>query len=100
MGYIIIFFILLTYSSMLTITLKKKIDETLPISIVEIILIIYVFGIFDKLEIGIKVIQIITIIQLIIMVIILLLKKNKEDIKMTVKKIVTPRVNFIYNFIY
>ena len=100
MGYIIIFFILLTYSSMLTITLKKKIDETLPISIVEIILIIYVFGIFDKLEIGIKVIQIITIIQLIIMVIILLLKKNKEDIKKIAKKIVTPRVNFIYNFIY
>ena len=99
MGYIIIFFILLTYSSMLTITLKKKIDETLPISIVEIILIIYVFGIFDKLEIGIKVIQIITIIQLIV-ILIILLKKNKEDIKMIVKKIVTPRVNFIYNFIY
>lgn len=84
---------------MLTITLKKKIDETLPISIVEIILIIYVFGIFDKLEIGIKVIQIITIIQLIV-ILIILLKKNKEDIKMIVKKIVTPRVNFIYNFIY
>ena len=81
MGYVIIFFIILTYASMLTIIFKKKIEEVIPISIVEIILIIYLFGIFDKLQLGVKIVQIATIIQLIAILIIILLKKDKEEVK-------------------
>lgn len=99
MGYIIIFFIILTYSSMLTIVLKKRIEEIIPISIVEIILIIYLFGIFDKLQLGVKIVQIATIIQLIAILMILLLKKDKEEIKKIVKRIITPGL-FVYVILF
>lgn len=99
MGYIIIFFIILTYSSMLTIIFKKKIEEIIPISIVEIILIIYLFGIFDKLQLGVKIVQIATIIQLIAILIIILLKKDKEEVKKIVKRIITPGL-FVYVILF
>ena len=99
MGYIIIFFIILTYSSMLTIVLKKRIEEIIPISIVEIILIIYLFGIFDKLQLGVKIVQIATIIQLIAILIIILLKKDKEEVKKIVNRIITLGL-FVYVILF
>lgn len=99
MGYVIIFFIILTYASMLTIIFKKKIEEVIPISIVEIILIIYLFGIFDKLQLGVKIVQIATIIQLIAILIIILLKKDKEEVKKIVNRIITPGL-FVYVILF
>ena len=100
MGYVIIFFIILTYASMLTIIFERNIEELIPISIVEIILIIYLFGIFDKLQLGVEVVQVLTILQLIIIAGRFLLIKNKEDVKNITKKIITPRIICICNFIY
>lgn len=100
MGYVIIFFIILAYASMLTIIFKRKIEELIPISIVEIILIIYLFGIFDELQLGVKLVQVLTILQLIIIAGRFLLIKNKEDVKNITKKIITPRIICICNFIY
>ena len=42
--------IIIIYATTLTIILKKKIEQTIPISIIEIVLIIYVAGIFDNLK--------------------------------------------------
>ena len=99
MGYVIIFFIILTYASILTIIFKKKIEEVIPISIVEIILIIYLFGIFDKLQLGVKIVQIATIIQLIAILIIILLKKDKEEVKKIVNRIITLGL-FVYVILF
>ena len=41
MGYLVTFFIILTFSAILSIGFKKKIEETIPIGVVGIILIIF-----------------------------------------------------------
>ena len=85
MGYLIIYFIIIVYASMLTILLKKRMEEVIPISIVEIILIIFISGLLDNLKIGITITEVLAILQL-ILIIIITLKKRKEIIE----NIVTP----------
>ena len=41
MGYLIIYFIISIYAITLTILLKKRIEEVIPISIVEIIFVVF-----------------------------------------------------------
>ena len=72
---------------------NKRIEEVIPISVVEIVLIIYIFGLFEKLKIGFCFIIIITIMQIIgiITYIIINVKNSKIDkIKEEFKNILTP----------
>lgn len=42
MEYLVAFFMIMTFSAMLSIGFKKKIEETIPIGVVEMILLIFI----------------------------------------------------------
>lgn len=88
MQYITVFLILLTFASMLVVLTKKRIEEVMPISVVEIVLIIFLAGLFDQLEIGVIIVGILTVVQLIIMLVMAL--KHQSEIKEIIKNILTP----------
>lgn len=88
MQYITVFLILLTFASMLVILTKKRIEEVMPISVVEIVLMIFLAGLFDQLEIGVIIVGILTVVQLIIMLVMAL--KYQSEIKGIIKNILTP----------
>ena len=94
LGYLEVYFIILIYSIILTILLKKRIEEVLPISIVEIVLIIYVFGLVNQLKLGIITIEILTIVQFLILLGIII--KNGKNI---IHNILTPGL-LIYTFLF
>lgn len=98
MSYCIIFSILITFATMLSITFKKRIEETMPISTVGIILIIFLAGLLDNLKIGAIIVQILTIIQL-IFILITVLKKDKNGIKEILGRILTPGL-LIYTLLF
>ena len=98
MSYCIIFSILITFATTLTITFKKRIEETMPISTVCIILIIFLAGLLDNLKIGAILVQILTIIQL-IFILITILKKDKNGIKEILGRILTPGL-LIYTVLF
>ncbi len=98
MSYCIIFSILITFATMLSITFKKRIEETMPISTVGIVLIIFLAGLLDNLKIGAIIVQILTIIQL-IFILITILKKDKDGIKEILGRILTPGL-LIYTLLF
>ena len=59
MSYIIIFLIVISIAASLAIVFNKKIDVTIPISIMLIVLIIYPFGFFCRLDLGVYLVEII-----------------------------------------
>ena len=63
MGYISILFIICIFSITLSNIFNKKIEVTIPVSVTAIILVIYIFGIFDKLLWGIYVVEVLTILN-------------------------------------
>ena len=98
MNYCIIFSILITFATMLSITFEKRIEETMPISTVGIVLIIFLAGLLDNLKIGAIIVQILTIIQL-IFILITILKKDKDGIKEILGRILTPGL-LIYTLLF
>lgn len=98
MSYCIIFSILITFATMLSITFKKRIEETMPISTVGIILLIFLAGLLDNLKIGAIIVQILTIIQL-IFILVTILKKDKDGIKEILGRILTPGL-LIYTLLF
>lgn len=90
MEYAIIFAIILTFSVTLSIILKKKIEQVIPISVVEIILIVFILGLFDNLKLGIDIIQILTIIQLVFIVTVIIRSDREKKTKEIIKRILTP----------
>lgn len=60
MSYVIIFIIITSIAASLAKLLNKKIDITIPISVILIVLLIYPFGFFSKLDIGVYVVDIIS----------------------------------------
>ena len=99
MEFIIVLLIILIYSTMQTIIFKKRIEQTIPISIVEIVLIIYLAGLFDNLKIGITIVEIIAIIQLLTILFIICKQKEKDVVIQIFKRIITPGL-FVYISIY
>ena len=77
MEFIIMFIIILINAILYTIKLKNRIETNIPLAVVSLILIVYVFGLIDKLMYGIIAIVIITIIELIYEIIFFIKNKNK-----------------------
>lgn len=90
MEYISILFIIIIFSITLSNIFNKKIEITIPISVTAIILVIYIFGIFDKLLWGIYVIEVLTILQIIYIGIKIYLANKKKEIKQLFNNIITP----------
>lgn len=98
MTYFITFSILITFATTLSIAFKKRIEETMPISIVSIVLIIFLAGLVNNLKIGAIIVQILTILQL-IFILITILKKDKDGIKEVLRRILTPGL-LIYTLLF
>lgn len=98
MSYFITFSILITFATTLSIVFKKRIEETMPISIVSIVLIIFLAGLVNNLKIGAIIVQILTILQL-IFILITILKKDKDGIKEVLRRILTPGL-LIYTLLF
>lgn len=82
--------IIIIYAITLTILLKKKIEQTIPISIIEIVLIIYVAGIFDNLKLGIQIIEGMAIFKIAIILYLTIKEKETKKIKENIRRIITP----------
>ena len=90
MEFFIIIGIILIYSVMISMIFKKKIEQTLPIGIVEIVLIIYILGLLNNLKLGFFIVLIITFIQIAIILYLICREKNSDNIKRYLKLIITP----------
>lgn len=88
MEFLYVFFILLITSITLMIIFKKKIEQVIPISVLEVILTIYITGLLDNLSLGVLIVCIGTLVQLIF--ILLYFRKRTNEIKTIAKQILTP----------
>lgn len=95
MSYIICFVIIISIAIVLAEYLKTRIEITIPISVILIILIIYPFGFFEKLNFGVYTVYAITVVS-IVFIIYRFIKsiKNKTQYDL-VKRIITPGL-FVY----
>ncbi len=88
MEFLYVFFVLFITAVTLTIIFKKKIEQVIPIAVLEIILIIYITGLFDNLSLGVLMVCISTLVQLIFIAI--YLAKKTDKIIPIIKQILTP----------
>lgn len=87
MEYIIFFIILIINTIFITIKLKNKIETNIAITIISMIIIVYIFGLFNQLKYGVLLLAIITSINFIYDIYYLI--KNRKNIKLK-DKIITP----------
>ena len=99
MGYLLVFAIILTYAITLAIVLNKRIEKVIPISIVEIVTIIFLTGLLDNLQLGVFIVELLTIIQLLFILIIVIRKYKDNSIGDLVKSVLTPGL-LIYTILY
>lgn len=90
MTYFIPLSLICIYAISFALLLKKRIEQTLPISVVTIVLIIYLCGMLDNLKLGIKIVEIMAVIQIVIILYALCKEKNNDIIKENLKKLLTP----------
>lgn len=90
LGFFTVLAIILTFSVTLTIIVKKRIEQVIPISVVGIVLIIFIAGLFDNLELGANIVQVLTIAQLIFIPITIIKKDKENKAKELIKNIATP----------
>lgn len=82
------FFILFITSVTLTIVLKKRIEQVIPIAVLAVILIIYIMGLFDNLRLGVLIICISILVELIFIAV--YLSKKINNLKTILSQILTP----------
>lgn len=68
MSYIIIFLIIVSIASFIAKVSNKKIDITIPISVMIIVFIIYPFGFFNRLDIGVYVVEFVSAVSLLYLI--------------------------------
>ena len=104
MSYIIIFLIVASIAAFLAKVSNKKIDITIPISVMLIVLIIYPFGFFNRLDIGVYVVEIISAISLIYLIYRFIKSIKNKNVLDFFKNLFTPGlvvyVLFYLYFIY
>lgn len=82
------FFILFITSVTLTIILKKRMEQVIPIAVLAVILIIYIMGLFDNLRLGVLIICISILAELIFIAV--YLSKKINNLKTILSQILTP----------
>ncbi len=92
MYYIFAFTIIYIIAAAIAELLKKKIDFTIPISIIAIALIIYPFGFFKHLEIGVYAVYIISILCALYLLIQFILSIVHREYKYFFKRLLTPGI--------
>ena len=89
MEYIIFFIVVIINSIFITIKLKNRIEINIPISIMSMIIIVYVFGLFNKLVYGVLLLAIISGINFIYDIYYLIKYRKEIEIK---KVFITPGI--------
>lgn len=92
MEYIVMLIIILTISISITNIIKQKIELTIPITVIGITIIVYITGLFDNLNIGVKIVEILALLAIIFNIVYIGKSKNKKEIK---NLILTPGM-FVY----
>ena len=90
MEFFIILSVIIIISSAITVILKKRIEKTIPIALISMILIVYICGIFDNLKLGIAIIKIVFILSLFLLFYRIIISIKKKEIKELAKKLITP----------
>lgn len=90
MGFFVAFTIIFCFAACLTIVLKKRIEQVIPVAVLVVILIIYVFGLLDNLRLGVEVVLILTAVGLAFLGITVLKFDKKNKLKELRKYILTP----------
>ena len=90
MTYFLPISLILVYSTTIAIISKKRIEQTIPIGLILIVLIVYLFGIFDNLKLGITAVEILAVIQMLVIAYMVCKQKDNTKIKEKIKKIITP----------
>lgn len=91
MSYIIILLIVILNAGALAKIFKKKIDITMPISLMFIIFIIYVLGLFsNRLDIGVYVIDVITVVSLLYLIYRFIRSITEKNVKGFFENLTTP----------
>ena len=92
MTYIVPISLILIYSITISSILKKRIEQAIPISVVVIAIIVYLFGMFDNLRLGVTATEIIAVMQVGVLLFHLCREKEINTIKEKIKNIITPGV--------
>lgn len=79
--------------------MKRKIDLTIPLSVIIMTIIVYILGLFDNLDMGVKIVELVSIISTIYNIIYFIISIKNKNIKEDIKRIVTPRYISIYIFL-
>lgn len=64
MGFFVVFTVIFCFAACLAIVLKKRVEQVIPVAVLAVILIIYVFGLLDNLRLGVEVVLILTAVGL------------------------------------
>lgn len=90
MTYIIPILTIIIYAIMFAFLFKKRIEQTIPISVIAIVLVVYIFGLFDNLKLGAIITGVMAIMQLAIILCILCKEKDYRKVINKIKNIITP----------
>ena len=99
MEYLIILFIIITQATALTIRFKRKIEETIPSAVILMVLIVYLFGLIDKLYIGFIMLEIVFFLSLAFILYAFIQSICQKQTKKMLKRIFTPGL-VAYIFLY
>lgn len=99
MEFIVMFAVIIITASAIAVKSNQKIEQCIPISVMGMILIVYLFGLFEQLRIGITIIEILTLIALFYLIIKIILEIKKKKIKELIQKILTPGL-VVYTMFY
>lgn len=80
MEFIAMLIIILTISISVTNIMKKKIELTIPLTVIGITIVVYITGLFDNLDIGVKIVEVVAVIATIFNIVHILKSKDKKEI--------------------
>lgn len=80
MEFIVMLIIILTISISVTNIMKKKIELTIPLTVIGITIVVYITGLFDNLDIGVKIVEVVAVIATIFNIVHILKSKDKKEI--------------------
>lgn len=90
MEFIILLFTIFTISVLISNISKRKLELIIPISVIAITIIIYIAGLFDNLNVGVNIVEIIAILATIYNIVTLIRDFKNNTIKEEIKRIITP----------
>ena len=92
MSIAICFVIIVSIAAAIADILKKKIDITIPIAIISIVLVIYPFGFFQKLSLGVWTVCAISFSAICYLIVKLILSIKNKKFKEFIQKLLTPGI--------